>query len=404
MPLVSRLLPRPSAGTEKPQGYPGGRIGAKDPGETILAYYIGLMSGTSRDGIDAVLTAIGDGRDARVIAHHHRAYPASLAMDLAEAVEQSELSAVTAGTLDARVGEQFARAATELLRAEGLTPGDVRGIGSHGQTLHHAPDAEPAFSWQIGDPFRIAERTGVDTVAMFRQRDIAAGGEGAPLACGFHAARFAQPGHDRAVVNIGGISNVTRLPPDGEVSGHDCGPGNTLLDHWVRHHRGCQYDADGAWARTGQVHPELLQALLADPYFQRPPPKSTGPEHFSPAWLVARGGQTLSTAKPADVQATLAELTAHAIARELVRPGNAPEDVLICGGGARNGFLLERLAAALPQTRIELTDACGIPAEQVEGAAFAWLAFRTLHHQSGNLPAVTGARGPRILGCVIPGG
>lgn len=368
-----------------------------------MKHYVGLMSGTSRDGIDAVLAAIGDDRDLRVVAHHHRPYPAELAHDLARAVEDRTLSVQTAGALDARVGEQFARAASELMQREGLSAADIRGIGSHGQTLHHAPRGEPPFSWQIGDPFRIAERTGVDTVAMFRQRDIAAGGEGAPLACAFHAARFARPGHDRAVVNIGGISNVTRLEPQGEVAGHDCGPGNTLLDHWVRQHRGQPYDAGGGWARTGRCDPELLAALLEDPYFRRPPPKSTGPEHFSPRWLAERGGTMLTNRDAADVQATLVELTARAIADELARPGTPPEDVLICGGGARNDFLLKRLAAALPETRVRLTDDEGIPAEQVEGAAFAWLAFRTLNQRPGNLPAVTGARGARILGCVIPG-
>lgn len=366
--------------------------------------YIGLMSGTSRDGVDAVLAEIGADATLAVVAHSQTPYPVDVARDLAAATTADRMQVGDLGRLDARIGQVFAQAAQTLLDQTGLPPSAVRAIGSHGQTIHHAPDSDPPFTWQIGDPFRIAEATGIDTVAHFRQRDIAAGGEGAPLACAFHAARFSHPHETRAVLNLGGIGNITWLAPGREVTGFDCGPGNTLLDYWIGLHRGAAYDRGGDWARSGTPHPELLARLAADPFFDRPPPRSTGPEYFSPDWLRARGGDLLQRLAPEHVQATLVALTVEGVCRSLqALQASAPERLLTCGGGAHNRYLMERLGQALPQTRVESTAAHGIAPQQVEGAAFAWLAARSLAGASGNLPAVTGASGPRVLGCIIPG-
>ncbi|WP_019624957.1 anhydro-N-acetylmuramic acid kinase [Thioalkalivibrio sp. ALJT] len=367
--------------------------------------YIGLMSGTSRDGIDAVLTeSLGGGR-MQVLDHLQLEFPDDLAAELATAATTTTLRYAQLGTLDAKLGDLFGQAVLALLEQTGLPPATIRAIGSHGQTVHHAPDRNPAFTWQIGDPFRIAEITGIDTVAQFRPRDIAAGGQGAPLACGFHAAQFASPDEARAVLNLGGIGNITWLAPGRAVTGFDCGPANTLLDAWNRCHQGTAFDRNGNWARSGQPDPHLLARLLDDPFFERPPPKSTGPEYFSPAWLRARTGEALEQARPEDIQATLVELTITSVRRALqavdIRP---PARLLVCGGGALNTYLMERLQQTQTGTRVETTTGHGIPPQQVEGAAFAWLAARTLAGHTGNLPEVTGARGPRVLGCIIPGG
>jgi len=366
--------------------------------------FIGLMSGTSRDGVDAVLVEVGPGNTLAVTAHCQVPYPDAVADELAAAASAETMRVADLGYLDARVGDVFARAAQALLEQTGLTPAAIRAIGSHGQTIHHSPNSDPAFTWQIGDPFRIAEATGIDTVAHFRQRDIAAGGEGAPLACAFHAARFAHPRETRAVLNLGGIGNITWLAPGREVTGFDCGPGNTLLDHWIGLHHGTGFDRDGDWARSGGVSRQLLARLAGDAFFDRAPPKSTGPEYFSPEWLRARGGDMLQQLAPADVQATLVELTVEGVRRSLeALDGTAPDRLLVCGGGAHNRYLMERLAQTLPRTRVESTARHGIPPQQVEGAAFAWLAARTLAGATGNLPAVTGAKGARVLGCIVPG-
>ena len=288
----------------------------------------------------------------------------------------------------------------------------MRAIGSHGQTVLHQPRGEAPFTLQIGDPNVIAERLGIDVVGDFRRRDLAAGGEGAPLMPAFHAAAFGVPGEARAVVNIGGIANVTQLTADGGVTGFDTGPGNCLLDAWARRHLRHAYDANGAWAATGTVQQVLLERLLADAYFSRPAPKSTGRETFSDDWLDrALAGLALP---PADVQATLAELTARSIADGLrvasrnggpgAGPGTDPKRVLICGGGALNADLMARLARALPRSAVDTTAAAGIAPEHVEAAGFAWLAHRYVCGLAGNLPAVTGARHPVSLGALYRGG
>ena len=368
-------------------------------------FYIGLISGTSRDGVEAVLAGQGGPLGWQVHAHIRYTYPDAVAAELARLSVAGHGHFRELGQLDAAIGEVFADAALALLREADLQPATVRAIGSHGQTLHHAPNAAPRFSWQIGDPFRIAERTGIDTVAMFRQRDIAAGGEGAPIACGLHAACFADSSVRRAVVNIGGISNITWLRPGQPVIGYDCGPGNTLLDAWIRVVRGLPFDANGKWAAEGRVSAVLLRTLRADPFFTLDAPKTTGPEYFSLRWLHDRLATVTDRVADIDVQATLTEFTAGVIADAVLaeRAEGHPRDVLVCGGGVHNGELMRRLHKRLGDIPVAETGALGLPAEQVEAAAFAWLARQTIHGQAGNVPEVTGAVGPRILGCIIPG-
>lgn len=367
--------------------------------------YLGLISGTSRDGVEAVLAAEEGPAGWRVIAHRRHPYPHDVAERLAEVIISQRGHLQNLGQLDAQVGEVFADAALALLRQSGTEPEAVRAIGSHGQTIYHSPGTSPAFTWQIGDPFRIAERTGIDTVALFRHRDIAAAGEGAPLACALHAACFGHPNITRAVVNIGGISNLTWLRPGEPVLGYDCGPGNTLMDAWIRELKGLPYDANGDWAAEGEVSSELLDNLRADPFFALKPPKSTGPELFSLTWLEDKLASTRDIGRDVDVQATITEFTASVIADAVLSARRPDEhcEVLVCGGGVRNRDLIRRLQARLGDLSLAETGKLGLPAEQVEAAAFAWLARQTILGLAGNVPEVTGALGPRILGCVIPG-
>ncbi len=367
-----------------------------------MSLYAGLISGTSMDGVEAVLLDVEHERFA-IRGALHLDYPPALSQRLKSAVANPQACDLDElGALDAEVGEVFGAAAVRLLAATGVAAAQVRAIGSHGQTLLHRPAAARPFTLQIGDANRIAERTGIDVVADFRRRDMAAGGEGAPLVPAFHAAAFATPGAARVVVNIGGISNITALGADGSVSGFDTGPGNCLMDLWATEHLGRPYDEDGALAASGQVHAPLLQVLLQEPYLQRRPPKSTGRELFQRQWL--QRALDLHPAGIAEVQATLCEYTAATIAtaiREL--SGLQPDEVLVCGGGARNRELLRRLALQLPQARVQSTAARGIAPEHVEAALFAWLAHRFLAGLPGNLVAVTGARGPRVLGALHRG-
>ncbi len=373
-----------------------------------LPLYVGLMSGTSMDGIDAVLLDISpqggiSPQAMQMLVASTHAWPPALQQRLRRAAEDSEHIGLTEfGQLDTAVGLEFARAAAQLLRLTEVSPDQVRAIGSHGQTVLHRPGAAAPFTLQIGDPNIIAEQLGIDVVADFRRRDLAAGGQGAPLMPAFHAAAFGADGEVCAVVNIGGIANITRLAAGEAVIGFDTGPGNCLLDAWARAHLQAAYDADGAWAASGSVDRALLERLLAEPYFARMPPKSTGRETFSDAWLqLALGGRAIA---PADVQATLAQLTATTIANAL-RPagGIAPSSLYVCGGGAFNADLLRRLRQALPGVRVATTAEYGIAPEHVEAAGFAWLAHRYLTGQPGNLPSVTGARHDVPLGALYRG-
>jgi len=366
-----------------------------------MPLYAGLISGTSMDGVEAVALQI-DADGMQVRGAIHTAYPEILAGRLRAAVADPRgCDLDTLGELDASIGEVFADAVLELLRQTGLAASAVRAIGSHGQTILHRPRAKPSFTLQIGDANRIAERTGIDVVADFRRRDMAAGGEGAPLVPAFHAAAFGRAGEARAVVNIGGIANITALHADGRVTGFDTGPGNCLMDLWTAEHQGEPYDRNGELAASGDVEPELLELLLAEPYLAQKPPKSTGRELFHRAWLE----QSLQKhpATIADVQATLSQYTAQTIAAGIAQAGLHPARLLVCGGGAFNGELMRRLAAELGPIPVGDTSACGIAPEQVEAAMCAWLAHRFLCGEAGNLVAVTGARGPRVLGALHRG-
>jgi anhydro-N-acetylmuramic acid kinase len=364
--------------------------------------YAGLMSGTSMDGVDAVLLDI-DASGCRISGATHLDYPAALAHRLRTVVvDPRQVGVDEIGQLDVQVGEVFAAAVGALLTATGTTAAAVRAVGSHGQTIRHRPRDTTPFTLQIGDPNVIAERTGIDVVADFRRRDIAAGGEAAPLVPAFHAAVLGAAGETRVVANIGGIANITVLAASGQVTGFDTGPGNCLMDLWAQRHLGTAFDEDGRFAASGRLHRPLLSRLLAEPYLARRPPKSTGRELFHAAWLEAVLRDLSPTA--ADVQATLCEFTAITLADAITRlAGVRPTRALICGGGAFNPQLMARLAAQLPGVTVGSTATVGIDPMHVEGAAFAWLAHRHVQRQPGNLPAVTGARGLRVLGALYPG-
>ncbi|MCW0387871.1 Anhydro-N-acetylmuramic acid kinase [Xanthomonas sacchari] len=365
------------------------------------ALFLGLMSGTSADGIDAALVRFNhDGNPQLQLGRTYAWAPQQRAVLIAlgEGGDIASLDAL--GQLDAEVAIAFAEAALRLLDDAGVAPAAVRAIGSHGQTVRHRPLADPAFTWQLGDGNRIAELTGIATVCDFRRRDVAAGGHGAPLMPAFHAAMLGAAHEDRAVLNLGGIGNLTLLPAHGAVRGFDTGPANALLDAWCQRHRGQPYDAGGAFAASGAVDADLLQRLLADPWFALPPPKSTGREQFHLRWLEA----CLDTPAPAPaaVQATLLELTAATIADALLARQPATRQLLVCGGGVHNPLLLARLQARLPGVQVHSTQAQGLDPDYIEAMGFAWLARQTLAGLPGNLPSVSGARGPRILGAIHP--
>ena len=361
-------------------------------------YYIGLISGTSMDGIDAALVDLGEA-SVDVLQTHSHDYPAALRQELgAAALEAANRTFDDVAALHHDVGVCFRNAALMLLRQSGVDASAVVAIGSHGQTVRHEPDATEPYSLQIGDPEIIAAGTGIATVADFRSADIALGGQGAPLAPAFHEWLFRERGVARVVLNIGGIANVTILPADdGATSGFDTGPGNTLLDAWVRRHQGEPFDRDGAWSASGSVAADLLARLLADDYFRLAPPKSTGFEYFNLEWLDGFGVRQL---QPADVQATLCQLTAASIADAIRSATTSGCEVLVCGGGVHNADLMRRLAALLPDSRVASSATAGLDPDWVEAVAFAWLARETMAGRPGNLPAVTGAVRPTVLGTI----
>lgn len=360
------------------------------------------MSGTSLDGVDGALVEF-DGDRLRVAGFASLPFPAALKAELL-ALNTSGADELHRAALAAKaLAGIYADVVHQLLQAAQLGAADVRAVGAHGQTVRHRPGLfdGTGYTLQLNSPALLAERTGIAVVADFRSRDVAAGGQGAPLVPAFHQAVFGQAGSDVCVLNIGGIANLSVLGAQGDVLGFDCGPGNALMDHWCERHSGQPYDAGGAWAAQGRVLPDLLQRLLAEPYLHQTPPKSTGRDLFHPAWLEFHL-RTHGDAAPADVQATLTELTARACAASVISYGNKSKRLAVCGGGARNGYLMERIAAALPGVAVQTTDALGLPPQQVEAAAFAWLARQTVHNLPGNLPQVTGATGPRILGAIYP--
>jgi anhydro-N-acetylmuramic acid kinase len=361
--------------------------------------YLGLISGTSADGIDAALVRF----EPHCELVFGRTYPwdetlRARLIALGQGGEATSLDEL--GELDTTLARAFADAAMQAIADSGTDRNQLRAIGSHGQTVRHRPESSAAFTWQMGDGNVIAERSGITTVADFRRRDVAAGGHGAPLMPAFHAAMLRSPDEDRAVLNLGGIANFTLLPRAGEVRGFDTGPANALMDAWYERHTGQAYDAGGAFAASGAVDAGLLARLLDDPWFALPPPKSTGREQFHLRWLESQLG--VEGLSPADVQATLLELSAITVADALraTQPGTAR--VLGCGGGVRNAALMARISANLPGVVVESTAAHGLDPDYVEAMGFAWLARETLAGRPGNLPSVTGAKGLRILGTVYP--
>jgi anhydro-N-acetylmuramic acid kinase len=360
--------------------------------------YIGLMSGTSLDGVDGVLADFS-GRGIRTLQAAFTPFPAALRNELMalQAASENELEreALAANAL----ARSYADCVQQLLAQ---APGPVRAVAVHGQTIRHRP--ELGFTRQTNNPALLAELTGLDVIADFRSRDIAAGGQGAPLVPAFHQARFGKPKQLRVVVNIGGIGNISVLHGDGRVSGFDTGPGNVLMDLWVARHTGKPYDENGSFAAAGRVDGALLDSLLDEPYFRQPPPKSTGRDLFHADWLDAKLAQHPGVA-PADVQATLTRLTAVSIARAIEdsTAGQPAQAVYVCGGGAYNGVLLRDIAEALGgKIPVASTDELGVAPNRVEALAFAWLGYRFMRRQPGNLPAVTGAAGLRVLGALYP--
>ena len=369
-------------------------------------HFVGVMSGTSLDGVDAVVADFADGSCRFVAAVHAPFAPALRAELLALQIPGNDELARAARAANA-LADAYAEAILAVLAKAGVAAADIAAAGVHGQTVRHVP----AESWtlQLNNAARVAERAGVTVVSDFRSRDVAAGGQGAPLVPAFHAALFARPDAHRAVVNVGGIANVTDLPPAGGIAavrGFDTGTGNVLMDLWCARHRGTAYDADGGWARSGRVDAALLRMLLEEPYFAAPPPKSTGRDLFNAAWLdhrLAEHGRRAGMAPmAADVQATLLALTARTIGDAITAHCAGANEILVCGGGAKNDALMAALTAALAPRTVATTAAHGVAVEHVEALAFAWLARETASGRPGNLPAVTGARGLRILGAIHP--
>jgi anhydro-N-acetylmuramic acid kinase len=369
-----------------------------------MAWFIGLMSGTSLDGVDGVLAQANGGGVLKSAHHVHQAFApaqrqALLALNHGGA-DELHRAALAANA----IAETYAEVVASLLGQAGLGAREVRAIGAHGQTVRHRPGEFDGLGYtvQLLNGALLAERTGIDVVCDFRSRDVAAGGQGAPLVPAFHAACFAQPGRDVAVLNLGGIGNLTLLPAIGPVRGFDCGPGNVLMDLWCQQQHGRAYDDGGRWAAGGRVDGGLLATLLAEPFLALPPPKSTGRDLFHPEWLQRQLGTGGRSAQ--DVQATLAEFTARAAIDALRAYAPATGELLVCGGGAFNGHLMARLAAlAGPGVRVCNTQDKGLAPDQVEASAFAWLAQAHVERRPGNLGAVTGARGPRVLGALYPG-
>lgn len=367
--------------------------------------YIGLMSGTSMDGVDAVLVSAEADGSVQALAHEYQPFGAELRAELLalNSPGDNELQrAALAGNAVARAYAQVCRA---LLNAQRRVPQDIRALGAHGQTVRHRPGEfdGTGFTLQVLNASLLAELTGIAVVHDLRSRDLAVGGQGAPLVPAFHRAALAQPGVDVAVLNVGGISNVSLLWADGRSGGFDCGPGNCLMDGWIHRHQGASYDAGGQWAAQGQVHAGLLAAMLAEPYFHQAPPRSTGRDLFHLGWLDERITAHAPQVSAVDVQATLLELSARCVTDSLAAhaPG-AWRELLVCGGGAFNEALLGRLRALLPGMTVATTDRRGLPPMQVEGAAFAWLAMRHVRGLPGNLPAATGGTGLRVLGSYTP--
>jgi anhydro-N-acetylmuramic acid kinase len=374
----------------------------------MAEFFVGLMSGTSLDGVDGVLADFSTSQSGglRVVAHAHRTFDPALRAELLalNVAGDNELHrAALAGNALSRL---YAKVVDELLQASGVAVNSVQAIGAHGQTVRHRPGEfdSVGYTLQLINPALLAELSGVDVIADFRNRDLAAGGQGAPLVPAFHRAVFARAGETIAVLNVGGISNLTVLGADGTTLGFDCGPGNGLMDLWCLRHTGRPFDDAGAWAAAGQVIEALLILLLAEPYFALTPPTSTGRDLLNARWLDSNLAQYGRSLRPVDVQATLAELTARICANDAKSYAAGARELLVCGGGAFNAHFLQRLATHLPGVNVMPSNERGLPADQVEACAFAWLARAFVRRENSNLPSVTGAAGPRLLGALYPAG
>lgn len=377
----------------------------------LSSLFIGLMSGTSLDGVDGVLARISNTGTLQVEAHafveFHPDFRETLLQLNQKGPDELHRSALAGND----IARHYAQVVAALLLETGFKASEITAVGAHGQTVRHRPlefdgndarqQAAVGYTCQLINPSLLAELTHIDVVADFRSRDLAAGGQGAPLVPAFHQGVFAQAGVSVAVLNLGGIANLSLLGSDGSVLGWDCGPGNALMDHWAHTHTGAAYDANGAWAASGQTHSPLLDRLMAEPFLHKHPPKSTGRDLFNPTWLL----QHLSGfghLQPVDVQATLCAYTAQACAQDIARYASDVSTVIVCGGGAYNGQLMQHLVGQLPGKQVITSDHKGLPPLQVEAAAFAWLAFKTMRRETSSLPNVTGARGARVLGAIYP--
>lgn len=353
--------------------------------------FIGMMSGTSVDGIDAALVRINSVNQLNVIDTQFTEFDSSLRDEINAIAQAKELQNCHNTNLHQRLAEHYAQAAIALIHKAGLNRGDISAVANHGQTVRHEPNATPPFSLQLGDPQLIANKTGILTVANFRQADLLAGGQGAPLMPAFHAKLFS--GENRFLLNIGGIANVSYLGKN--IIGYDTGPGNTLLDQWVYQNLGTPYDSGGKWAASGKVIPQLLRRLLSDPYFSQQYPKSTGPDYFNLNWV-----GDVSAFKPEDVQATLMALTVQSIADQITCIAKTGE-VFVCGGGAHNTLIMKQLAESLTSFNINTTDALGIAPDWIEAVGFAWLGYCRINEKNSNLPSVTGAKKTVSLGDIF---
>ncbi|MCW9699249.1 MULTISPECIES: anhydro-N-acetylmuramic acid kinase [unclassified Avibacterium] len=366
-------------------------------------YYLGVMSGTSLDGVDLALMDFS-AQSAQVIATDFVPMPPNLRENLTALLHSGQSTLHHIGELDHQLGVLYAESINQFLAKYSLRAEQIQAVGCHGQTIWHAPQGQSPFTWQLGDANIIVARTGITTVADFRRKDMAYGGQGAPLVPAFHHNVFADPTRNTVVLNIGGISNISVLIPNQPVLGYDTGVGNALLDSWIAKHQGKSYDKNGEWAASGQSHPALLQALLADPYFSLPAPKSTGREQFNLTWL-EKILQKHTALPPQDVQATLAEFTAQCTAQELrhlSQHNDLPCLLLVCGGGAKNPVIMAHLSRLLPEWQIATTTDYGLDADYLEAAAFAWLAYRRIHNLPSNQPSVTGATKAVSLGVIYP--
>ncbi|HGO5814393.1 TPA: anhydro-N-acetylmuramic acid kinase [Mannheimia haemolytica] len=364
-------------------------------------YYIGVMSGTSLDGVDIALLDFAK-NPPKMTACDFFPMPEELRADISELLKTGETNLQKLGEIDHRLGLLYAETINAFLAKNQLKAENIQAIGCHGQTVWHSPDSAYPFTTQIGDMNLVAEQTGITTIADFRRKDMAVGGQGAPLVPAFHQAVFSDPNRLTVVLNIGGISNISVLNPNSPTIGYDIGPGNTLMDSWIEQHQGKRYDKNGEWARTGKINIELLSALLDEPFFAKVPPKSTGRELFNLAWL-AKKQKNLTACQPQDVQRTLAEFTAQSVANELsLFESELPCLLLVCGGGARNPLLMERLTELLPKWNVTTTSDFGLDIDYVEAAAFAWLAYQRIHNLTSNMPSVTGAKKAVSLGVIYP--